>query len=306
MSRFTSRVKSILSIFGGIHGPKKRMTLFIVVPAILYYLILRYYPVFQTMILSLSDAKLLKTDYQFVGLENYAFIFNDPPFFKAILNTTIYAFATTVITVILALVLAFFLNPIPYGNNFLRLLFYLPMITSGIAIATIWLWLYQARFGLFNQVLGNFGILPVPWLISKEWALPSLIIMAIWGGVGYDAIIFIAGIRGIPTEYNEAAKIDGASDWQMALHITLPLMSRVVVFIVVTSIIGSFQVFQQVFLMTRGGPLDSTRVISLSIYEYAFSRMKIGVSASMAFVLFIIVGILTVIQLKMQREDWEL
>jgi len=185
-------------------------------------------------------------------------------------------------------------------------LFYLPMITSGIAIATIWLWLYQARFGLFNQVLGYYGITPVPWLISKEWALPSLIIMAIWGGVGYDAIIFIAGIRGIPTEYNEAAKIDGATDWQMALYITLPLMSRVIVFIVVTSIIGSFQVFQQVFLMTRGGPLDSTRVISLSIYDYAFSRLKIGVSASMAFVLFIIVGVLTVIQLRMQREDWEL
>jgi len=306
MTSLILRTKSFFNLFGGINGPKKRMTLFIVVPAIIYYLILRYYPVFQTMILSLTDAKLLKKEYQFVGFENYAFIFKDPPFVKAILNTTMYAFATTLFTVVLALILAFLLNPLPYGNNFMRLLFYLPMITSGIAIATIWLWLYQARFGLFNQVLGYYGITPVPWLISKEWALPSLIIMAIWGGVGYDAIIFIAGIRGIPTEYNEAAKIDGATDWQMALYITLPLMSRVIVFIVVTSIIGSFQVFQQVFLMTRGGPLDSTRVISLSIYDYAFSRLKIGVSASMAFVLFIIVGVLTVIQLRMQREDWEL
>lgn len=306
MTPIKLRVKSFLNLFGGINGPKKRMMLFILVPAIIYYLILRYYPVFQTMVLSFTDAKLLKNDYQFIGLENYKFIFTDPPFVKAIINTTTYAFATTVLTVLLALVLAFLLNPLPYGNNFMRLLFYLPMITSGIAIATIWLWLYQARFGLFNQVLGSFGVSPIPWLISKEWSLPSLIIMAIWGGVGYDAIIFIAGIRGIPTEYSEAAKIDGATNWQLAYHITLPLMSRVIVFIVVTSVIGSFQVFQQVFLMTRGGPLDSTRVISLSIYDYAFSRLRIGVSASMAFVLFIIVGVLTVIQLRLQREDWEL
>jgi ABC-type sugar transport system permease subunit len=248
----------------------------------------------------------LKKDYQFVGLENYVFIFKDPHFVKAIWNTTIYALSTTIITIILALILAYFLNPLPRGNNFMRMLFYLPMITSGIAIATIWLWLYQARFGLFNQVLGNFGVPPIPWLVSKEWALPSLIFMAIWGGIGYDAIIFVAGIRGIPMDYNEAAKIDGASNWQTAVHITLPLMSRVVTFVVVTGIIGSFQVFQQVFLMTRGGPLDATRVISLSIYDFAFSRLKTGISASMAAVLFIIVSVLTIIQLRMQREDWEL
>jgi multiple sugar transport system permease protein len=306
MTSLGIRVRSVFSKFSGIDGPKNRLAATVIIPAIVYYLVFRYWPVVQTLFLSVTDAQLLKKDYQFVGLDNYLFIFRDPHFVKAIWNTTIYAFSTTIITIVLALILAYFLNPLPRGNNFMRMLFYLPMITSGIAIATIWLWLYQARFGLFNQVLGGFGIPPIPWLISKQWALPSLIIMAVWGGIGYDAIIFIAGIRGIPMEYNEAAKIDGASNWQTATHITLPLMSRVITFVVVTSIIGSFQVFQQVFLMTRGGPLDATRVISLSIYDYAFSRLKIGISASMAAVLFITVSILTVVQLRIQREDWEL
>jgi multiple sugar transport system permease protein len=306
MASLGMRARGIATKFGGINGPKNRLAAIVIIPTIVYYLVFRYWPVVQTLFLSVTDAQLLKKDYQFVGLENYAFIFKDPHFVKAIWNTTIYALSTTIITIILALILAYFLNPLPRGNNFMRMLFYLPMITSGIAIATIWLWLYQARFGLFNQVLGNFGTPPIPWLVSKQWALPSLIFMAIWGGIGYDAIIFVAGIRGIPTDYNEAAKIDGASNWQTAIHITLPLMSRVVTFVVVTGIIGSFQVFQQVFLMTRGGPLDATRVISLSIYDYAFSRLKTGVSASMAAVLFIIVSVLTIIQLRMQREDWEL
>jgi multiple sugar transport system permease protein len=306
MTSLETHVRTVFGKFGGINGPKNRLAATVLIPTILYYLLFRYWPVIQTLFLSVTDAQLLKKDYQLVGLDNYFFIFKDPHFVKAIWNTTIYAFITTIFTIFFALILAYFLNPLPRGNNFMRMLFYLPMITSGIAIATIWLWLYQARFGLFNQVLGGFGISPIPWLISKQWALPSLIIMAVWGGVGYDAIIFIAGIRGIPTDYNEAAKIDGASNWQIAINITLPLMSRVITFVVVTSIIGSFQVFQQVFLMTRGGPLDATRVISLSIYDYAFSRLKTGISASMAAVLFIIVSVLTVIQLRMQREDWEL
>jgi ABC-type sugar transport system permease subunit len=134
----------------------------------------------------------------------------------------------------------------------------------------------------------------------------SLILMSLWGGVGYGAIIFIAGIRGIPKEYFEAAMIDGASPLQVNWYVTLPLLSRVITFLVVTGFIGGFQVFQQVYLMTHGGPLNATRTIALSIYETAFNRLKIGTAASMAFILFIIVTTLTIIQMRIQRSNWEL
>ena len=254
----------------------------------------------------MTDAQLLSQNYEYIGLSNFVSIFSDTVFRKAVWNTTYYAFMTTILGTFLALILAIFLNPIRYGNNFLRLLFFLPQITSAIAIATIWLWLFQARFGLLNYGLKLIGLEPIPWLIDPKYALNSLILMALWGGVGYSSIIFIAGIRGIPNSYYEAASLDGANRLQMNIHITLPLLSRVISFVMITGIIGSFQVFSQVFLMTRGGPLNATRTISLMIYDFAFTRLRIGESAAMAVVLFLIVSVLTIAQLRLQRSDWEL
>jgi ABC-type sugar transport system permease subunit len=291
---------------GGLRHRERMLVLSVVGPAVLYYLLLRYWPVMQTLTLSMTDANLLSPDYQFVGFANFASILKNPIFVKAIWNTTYYAFVSTVLGTLLALILAFMLNPIPYGNNFLRLLFFLPQITSAIAIATIWLWLFQARFGLLNYGLSMLNLAPVPWLTSPKYALNSMILMSLWGGVGYSSIIFIAGIRGIPKDYFEAARIDGASPWQLNLFITLPLLSRVTTFVVVTNIIGSFQIFQQVFLMTNGGPLDATQTISLRIYTTAFRDMRMGEAASMAVILFLIVATLTIIQLRMQRNSWDL
>jgi ABC-type sugar transport system permease subunit len=291
---------------GGIRRRERILILSIVGPAVFYYLVMRYWPVLQTLILSMTNAQLINPTYQFVGLDNFETIFRDPVFLRAIFNTTYYAFVTTLSGTVIALLLAFILNPLPYGNSLLRMLFFLPQVTSIIAIATIWLWLFQTRFGLLNYLLISMGFDAIPWLTSPKTALNSLILMALWGGVGYSAIIFIAGIRGIPKDFFEAARIDGASPIQMNLFITLPLLSRVITFITVTGIIGSFQVFQQVFLMTRGGPLDATRTISLMIYDTAFIRWRIGESASMAFVLFLIVSVLTIVQLRIQRADWEL
>ena len=307
MGRIISGAKSFTKVFGGINGPKNRMALFIVIPAIIYYLSLRYYPVVQTMILSFSDAKLLKKDYQFIGLENYRFIFTDPPFVKAIINTTVYAFATTIITVVMALVLAFLLNPLPHGNNFMRLLFYLPMVTSGIAIATIWGWLYQARFGLFNQVLGQFSEdLPIPWLISKEMGASKLDHHGNLGRGGLQRDCIYRRYSRYPDRIQRGCQ----NRWSDRLAVSL-------LYHAAFNEPGSgvhrgdqhhrqLSGFPAGLSDDPGGPLDATRVISLSIYDYAFSRLKIGVSASMAFVLFLIVGLLTIIQLRMQREDWEL
>ena len=291
---------------GGIKRQERLLIISIVGPAIIFYVFLRYWPVLQTLVLSMTNAQLMTGDYHFIGFKNFITIFSDSVFQKALLNTTYYAFVATILGTTLAILVAFLLNPLPHGNNFLRLLFFLPQITSTIAIATIWLWLFQTRFGLLNQTLTLIGLQPVPWLTSPKYALNSIILMNLWAGVGYSAIIFIAGIRGIPKTFVEAAKIDGANPFQINLFIIIPLLSRVITFSLVTGIIGSFQIFQQVFLMTRGGPLDSTQTISLRIYEVAFNRLRVGESASMAVVLFVIVAALTIMQLKLQRNDWEL
>jgi multiple sugar transport system permease protein len=289
-----------------IYRPQRRLTWTLVIPAVLYYLAFRYYPVGRTLFLSLTDATLLNPQYSVIGLENFMALLGDPAFLRIVWNTGYYAFATTLITTVLALGLAFLLETIRRGSGLLRLIYFLPTITSAIAIATIWLWLYQPRFGLFNQALALFGLPPVAWLNSVEWAMPSLILMSVWGGVGFATIIFVAGLHGIPHDYSEAARIDGATSLQVVRLIKLPLLSRVITFNFVTGIIGSFQVFQQVYLMTRGGPLDATNVLALEIYDFAFRRLQIGQAAAMSFLLFVIVGLFTVIQLRLGRNDWEL
>lgn len=275
-------------------------------PALLFYLVFRFYPVAFALYMSLHDWHLLRSEQFFVGLDNYRLLVADPLFLRVIGNTFYFAFAATLLSATLALALAILLNPIRFGSVLIRLLYFLPVMTSTIAIATIWLWLYQPRFGLFNQVLALLGIARIPWLISTQWAMPSIIIFSVWGGVGFTMIIFLAGLRGIPTTYYEAAAIDGAGGWHMARHITLPLLTPVIAFVLVTGIIGGFNVFQQVFLMTRGGPQDATRTLALHIYDYAFLRLFMGQAASMAFVLFALVLVLTVVQLRIQRTDWEL
>jgi ABC-type sugar transport system permease subunit len=199
--------------------------------------------------------------------------------------------------------MAVILNPIRRGNATLRLIYYLPTVTSAIAISTIWLFLYQQQFGLINQVLSMMSLPRVAWLTTPTMAMPSLIIMSVWGGVGFSMVILIAGLRGIPVEYYDAAAIDGASTWQRVWYITLPLVSPIITFVFLTGLIDGFNIFQSVYIMTRGGPLDSTRVLALHIYEYAFKRMWIGQASAMAFVMFAIVIGITIFQLRLQRKD---
>jgi multiple sugar transport system permease protein len=305
MKQSNSFAHSRINFARGLRAKERIFILLVVVPAVTYYILLRYWPVVQTLSLSLTDAQLLSPSYNYIGIRNFTSIFDNEVFRKALWNTTYYAFITTIVGTAFALILAILLNPITYGNSIFRTLFFLPQVTSAIAIATIWLWLYQARFGLLNYLLSLIGFAPIPWLVDPRYALNSLVIMALWGGVGYSAIIFLAGIRGIPRTYFEAGAIDGANMLQMQFHITLPLLSRVISFVMVTGIIGSFQVFAQVYLMTQGGPLDSTRTLSLMIYQYAFNRLRLGESAAMAVVLFLVVSSLTLLQLKLQKNDWD-
>ena len=290
---------------GSLRARELRLAMGIVVPALLSYLIFRFYPIVQTLVLSLTNAELIRPSVQFVGLTNFIQLANDPLFLKVLGNTLLYALATTLLSTLAALGLAFLINPIERGGGALRLIYFLPSITSAVAIAAVWQWMYQTRFGLFNQILDTLGLKPVPWLTSTQWALPSLILMALWGGVGYSALIFVAGLKGIPHAFNEAARIDGATPLQVNWYIRLPLLSRVISFVVVTGFVGSFQAFQTAYVMTRGGPLDATRFIALLIFDTTFDRLRIGEAAAMSFVLLVIVAVFTGVQLRLQRHDWE-
>ncbi len=289
----------------GVRRAELRFVWICMIPALIFYAIFRFYPLGYAFYMSLHDWKLLNPQHAFTGVANYSTILSDPLFRKVIWNTFYFAIVTTLVTTVLALVLAIILAPLQFGRGLLQLIFFLPVVTSTIAIATVWLWIYQPTFGVFNELLRTAGLPRVSWLTSPQWAMPSLIIMSVWSGVGFSMVIFVAGLKGIPKEYYEAAAIDGASGWQSAWHITLPLLNPVITFVLVTGLIGGFNVFQQVYLMTQGGPLDSTRVLVLHIYQYAFQRLWIGQAASMAFVLFVIVLVFTGLQLKLRKVDWE-
>jgi ABC-type sugar transport system permease subunit len=288
---------------GGPRGAEKRFIITALVPAILFYLIFRFYPVGQALYMSLFDYQLMRKVNPFIGLRNYVTILTDALFIKVIWNTFYFAFGTAIFITLLAFIMAVILNPIRRGNATLRLIYYLPTVTSAIAISTIWLFLYQQQFGLINQVLSMMSLPRVAWLTTPTMAMPSLIIMSVWGGVGFSMVILIAGLRGIPVEYYDAAAIDGASTWQRVWYITLPLVSPIITFVFLTGLIDGFNIFQSVYIMTRGGPLDSTRVLALHIYEYAFKRMWIGQASAMAFVMFAIVIGITIFQLRLQRKD---
>ncbi len=275
------------------------------VPAFLFYAILRFYPLGYAFYMSLHDWQLFNPIRPFVGLQNYAAILSDPLFRKILTNTLYYAVGTSVILTVLPLLLSLVLNPIGRGSTLFQLLYFLPAVTSTIAISTIWLWIYQPSFGILNQLLGLLNLPQSPWLTAPDSAMPAIILMSVWGGVGFNLIIFLAGVRGIPTMYYEAAAIDGASGIQQFRHITVPLLSPVITFVLVTGMIGGFNVFQQVYLMTQGGPLDATRVLALYIYQTAFQDMAMGRAASMSFILFAIVIVFTVVQLRLRRIDWE-
>jgi multiple sugar transport system permease protein len=301
MAQIAARRKSI-----GIRRAENRFITTVLTPTLLFYAIFRFYPVGLAFYMSLHDWKLLRAGQFFTGLDNYRTILADPLFQEVVRNTFYFAFGTTLLGTLVALILAILLNPITWGSTLFRLIYFLPVMTSTIAIATIWLWLYQTRFGLMNQLLVLAGLPRIPWLQSATWAMPSIILMSVWAGVGFTAIILLAGLRGIPSAYYEAASIDGASALQQVRYITLPLLTPVLAFVVITGLIGGFNVFQQVYLMTRGGPYNATRTISLQIYDYAFLRLQMGTAASMAFVMFAIVIVLTLVQMRIQRIDWEL
>jgi len=267
-------------------------------PTLLIFITFILFPVIFSFYLSFHKWNMFGSVRSFIGLENYIRLFQDKEFWVVLKNTFIYTFGTVPLNMAFALIIAYFLNKKVIGKKFLRTAFFAPVIISPVAAAVIWRWLYDPNFGLLNYFLGWFGIKPINWLNDPTAAMFALIVMGVWKTFGFNMVLFTAGLQGIPETYYEAAEIDGATPWSRFWKITIPLLAPTTFFITLISIIGSFQVFDIVYVLTSGGPLGATKVYVFYLYERAFKFFEMGYASAAAYILFAILFVLTLIQVK--------
>ncbi len=278
----------------------------------IFLIVFMILPIFLAFYYSLSDYDMMKAP-SFAGLKNYRNILGDVRFPQAINNTLYFAFATVPLGVVTSLALAALIDRQIRSIYFFRAMFYLPVVSSFVSVSLIWLWFYEPQFGLANEALETLGLPRLKWLQSAKTSMPSIIIMSVWKNMGLNMVIYLAGLQGIPPHLYEAAKIDGAGRFAQFYHITLPLLAPTTFFVVIVYFIGALQMFVQVWIMSNrmetgggadiGGPLDSTLTVVLFVYQNGFEYLKMGYAASISFVLFLVVGIVTIINARLLRYE---
>ena len=240
-----------------------------------------------------------------VGFRHYVEIWQDDRFVKALINTFLYVLACIAFMPPLALGVAWMLNEVKVVPWFWRLLFFLPVVTSSVAMSLVWQYIFDPTYGPLNEALKALGLRPLGWIMDPDLSLVSLIIVSLWQGIGYHAIIYLAGLQGIPDDYYEAATIDGAGAVRKFFHITLPLLKPTSLFVFVMVAINAFQAFTPFYVITNGGPIDSSNVLGLYIYKTAFDFLNMGKASAMAVVLFVLVVLVSVFQLRWFRRREE-
>ena len=268
-----------------------------VLPALVGILIFIIIPVICSFGLSFTKWDLINP-ITFAGFNNYREIFTEPLFFKILVNTFVFAISTSVLGVIIPLILACILNSKIRGSEFFKTAYFLPFITPMIVIGIVWQWIFDPNIGLLANVLN----LHINWLYDTNFAMPALIIVTVWKLIGYNMIIFLSSLSGISNSMFEAAKIDGANSVQTFINVTVPLMAPSIFFVVIITAISSFQVFDVIYLMTQGGPLDSTNVLVYAIYKNAFEYFNVGKASAIAYVLFFIILVLTLVQWSLRKK----
>ncbi len=272
-------------------------------PSLLIFGVFVFFPLAFTAYLSFTKWNLVSPSGTFVGINNYVrLLTKDPLFWKVLRNTAVFSVTVVVVAMVLGLALALLLNRPLRGRSLYRAGIFSPYVTSAAAMALVWLWIFDPQYGLINSALKAVGLQGPEWLASTTWALPALIIMTIWRFVGYDMLIFLGGLQNIPQEMIEAARIDGARESQVFRHITLPLLSPTTFFIAVTSFITMFQAFETVYVMTHGGPVESTNMLVFYLYQNAFQFFEAGYASALAMVFFLIIIVMTVVQVKFSGE----
>ncbi|WP_207655763.1 carbohydrate ABC transporter permease [Vallitalea okinawensis] len=276
-----------------------------IAPNYIGFIIFILFPVLFSLFVSFTDFNIFKgfEGMSFVGFENFIRMFTDEWFLAAVKNNLLFIIGTIPILIILSMIIATILNNKVYCKNFMRALVFIPYISSVVAISVVWMKLYNPSQGQINQLLMAIGIENTPgWLGSVDWALPALMIVSIWMGLGYNTVVYMAGLQGINKALYESAQIDGANSVQMFRHITVPMLSSTTFFLMITNIIGSFQTFGTVNIMTGGGPGKATTVIAQYIYKAGFRYHEMGYAASMAWILLIGIFSITLIQWKIQKR----
>lgn len=277
-----------------------RWAVFFLTPSAVGFLIFTLLPVVASLALSMVKWNLVGTP-EWIGLGNYVRAVQDIMFWRVLSNTALYTLGTVPATMALSLALALALNQKIPGVTLLRGLYYLPVVAPMVAVAMVWRWLYNTDFGVINYLLSRLGISAVPWLTSTRWAMPAVIVMSVWKGLGYAMVLYLAGLQGIPQHLYDAAAVDGANSWQRFRHITLPMLSPTTFFVLVTSIIASFQVFGQVYIMTRGGPANATSTIVYYIYQNGFESFRMGYASALSWLLFAVIFVFTLLQFRTER-----
>lgn len=239
---------------------------------------------------------------QFIGLTNFRKIFHDEVFWISLRNTLIYTLMVVPFVAIFSFCIALALQENAVIVRLMRTIYLLPLVTSSVAIAFVWRWIYNPSFGILNTILGVFGLPPVQWLVSPKTALLSLAILGIWSSTSYYVLIYLAGLQNIPEELYEAARIDGASRWQILFHVTIPLLSPTTFFVIVTCFLSSFQVFDSVFLLTNGGPGYSTFTVTFYIYQNGFVWFKMGYGMAISLIVLGLLMIITLVQFAVQKR----
>lgn len=270
-------------------------------PSLLGLLLFTGTPILASLGLTLFEWDLL-TDAQFVGLDNFRRLLQDDSFWRALGNTLYFIAGYIPLVMLFALGVAILLNQKLKGIVLYRTAFFIPVVSAWVAVALLWRWIFNPRMGLLNYLLSLVGIDGPAWLLDPTWAMPAVIITSVWKDIGFIMIMFLAGLQGIPEDYYEAAEIDGANGWQRLRHITLPLLSPTAFFALIISLINSFQVFDQVWIMTEGGPAGATTVLVERIVRNAFSYSRMGYAATMSWVLFLLVFTATALQMKLQKR----
>src|SRR4029079_10571916 len=275
-------------------GSEGRWALVFLAPTLIGLAVLSAGPILATLAISLTNWDLL-TAPTFTGLDNYTALLTDDRFLKALRNTFFYTIVSVPLGLVIALGLAVALNQAFRGIAWIRTAYFLPVVTSTIAIALVWQWIYSADSGLLNQVLGAFGIPAQKWLSNPTLAMPSIIAMSIWQGLGVNVIIFLAGLQAIPSDLLDAASVDGAGSWARLRNVTLPLLTPSIFFTGVLSLIGSFQVFDQIFVLAKPRPTEATITVVYFIYENGFKLFKMGYASAASWILFLIVAAFTAV-----------
>ncbi|HEY8454631.1 MAG TPA: sugar ABC transporter permease [Actinopolymorphaceae bacterium] len=273
-------------------------------PGLLLFSVFTVFALGFAFYLTFHEWNIIEPDRPFIGLENYRDMLEDERFRRSVYNTMYFTGASVPLTMLIGLGVALLLNQPLRGRGILRTLYFLPVVTPFVVVAIVWKWLYNGDFGLFNYYLLKTHLIdePLLWLADKNLAMPAVILMSVWGGVGFSMVVYLAGLQSIPEELYDAAKVDGAGAFARLRYVTIPMLRPTTLFLLVMGIIGSFQVFTQIFVMTSGGPVDRTTTMVFYIYEAAFKFYEMGYASTLAYVLFAMLFVFTLIQLRLYRR----